>query len=74
MAEELQTGRLLSEYCSSDQRMVKDMNHGWLRKRRVKADAEYGHGSDVETLSFEQRATLRAWTDNILQRYFKEEV
>ena len=70
LTQEAVTALLEKGLCDRD--LVKDMNQGLLHKRRVKADAEYGHGRDVETLSFEQRATLRVWTDSILQRYFKE--
>ena len=45
---------------------------GNLLKRRKLADEAYGHGRDVECLNIRERATLRAWTSDMLDEYFSE--
>ena len=45
---------------------------GMLLERRKQADNAYGHGRDVGCLNIRERATLRAWSSNILHEYFNE--
>ena len=45
---------------------------GMLLERRKQADNAYGHGRDVGCLNMREKATLRAWSSNILHEYFNE--
>ena len=49
-----------------------DFEAGNLLKRRKLADEAYGHGRDVECLNIMERATLRAWSIDMLDAYFSK--
>ena len=55
-----------------EKRHLFDFETGDLLKRRKLADEAYGHGRDVEGLNIMERATLRAWTTDLLDEYFSE--
>ena len=47
-------------------------NNGMLLERRGKADNAYGHGRGVYRLNIRERAVLRAWSADLLSKYFNE--
>ena len=52
--------------------LLYQFNNGKLLERRKQADNAYGHGRDVGCLNIRERATLRAWSSDILHEYFSE--
>ena len=50
----------------ADKCLLAKFINGYLLKDRKNADEAYGHGDEVETLSLQDRARLRAWSTNAL--------